>query len=91
MQTEMTPYFQKQLRELPKPIRNSIIEKMELCDQAASLRDILHLKDLKGKKNRRHYRIRVGSYRLGFEIIQNVLTFQTLGLRGDFYKTYPPK
>ncbi len=91
MQTQITPYFQKRLRELPKPIRLGIIETIEQCNEASSLREILHLKDLKSKKNRRYYRIRVGSYRVGFEIIQGVLVFQTLGVRGDFYKEYPPK
>ncbi len=90
MQTQITPYFQKRLKELPKPIRDHIIEVIEECNTAYSLRDIRHLKDLKSKKKRRYFRIRVGSYRVGFEVIQDVLVFQTLGVRGDFYKEYPP-
>jgi mRNA-degrading endonuclease RelE of RelBE toxin-antitoxin system len=91
MQIQITPYFQKRLKELPKPTRESIIEAIERCEIATSLRDILHLKDLKSKKKHRYFRIRVGSYRIGFELIQDVLVFQTLGNRGDFYKEYPPK
>ena len=32
MQTQITPYFQKRLRELPKPIRLGIIETIEQCN-----------------------------------------------------------
>jgi mRNA interferase RelE/StbE len=90
METQITPYFQKRMRELPRPIRLSIVESIEQCNAAVALRDIPNLKDLKSKKNRRYYRIRVGSYRVGIEIINGVLVFQTLGVRGDFYKEYPP-
>jgi mRNA interferase RelE/StbE len=90
METQLTPYFQKRMKELPRPIRLSIVESIEQCNAAAALRDIPNLKDLKGKKNRRYYRIRVGSYRVGIEIINGVMVFQTLGVRGDFYKEYPP-
>jgi len=55
--------------------------------QATSMRDILNLKKLKGY--RIHYRIRVGNYRIGVIIEDDLVTFVKCLPRKDFYKYFP--
>ncbi|MCK9398843.1 MAG: type II toxin-antitoxin system RelE/ParE family toxin [Bacteroidales bacterium] len=61
-----------------------IIEKIEAADD---LRSIANLKKMKGR--RKHYRIKVGDYRIGLKIIDNVVFFVDLAHRKDIYKHFP--
>ncbi len=91
MNIQLTPYFEKQMRELPKPTRLSVIDVLESSEAAPSLSSIKHLKSLSSRKGKRYYRIRSGMYRIGFELINDVLIFRSVGTRGGFYKEFPPK
>ena len=91
MQTKLTHSFVKDLRSLPLPVKKRVLETIEACKIAESVADIPNRKSLYAKKNHNFFRIRVGDYRVGVQIIGDVLTFEMVGVRGDFYKKYPPK
>ncbi len=38
-----------------------------------------------------YYRIRIGQYRMGIEYVVPNLIVVTIAVRGDIYKTFPPK
>ena len=91
MEIKLTDSFVKDLRRLPKPMQKRVIEAVEQCQSVEDVTDIEHYKPLHTKKNRVFFRIRISNYRVGVQIIEDILIFQTIGSRGDFYKTYPPK
>ena len=91
MQIQLTDAFVKDLCRLPKPIQKRIVETVAQCETVEDVTDIAHYKPLHSKKNRVFFRIRIGSHRIGVQIIDDTLIFQAIGNRGDFYKTYPPK
>ena len=37
------------------------------------------------------YRARIGRYRIGFEIHENEIILHSVGTRGDFYQSFPPR
>ena len=90
MQIQLTDAFLKDLRRLPKPIKKKILGVVAQCETVEAVTDIAHYKALHSKKNRVFFRIRVGSHRIGVQVIDDTLIFQAIGNRGDFYKTYPP-
>lgn len=57
------------------------------CKQAENLAQINNLKKLQGYENL--YRIRLGNYRLGIEIVENELIFTRFLHRKDIYKFFP--
>ena len=91
MKIRLTDPFLKQVRTLLKNIQKRTIETIEQCKEAQTLSEIHNRKSLYSKKNRLYFRIRLSDYRIGIQIIDNELVFQFVGIRGDFYKTYPPK
>ena len=91
MQTKLTHGFLKDLNTLPKPIKKRILEIVSDCENTESVNDIQNRKALYAKQNRDFFRIRVGDYRVGVQVLDNVLVFEKIRPRGDFYKVYPPK
>ncbi len=91
MKIKLTDPFLKQVRTLPKNIQKRTIETIEQCKEAQMLSEIHNRKPLYSKKNRTYFLIRIGDYRIGVQVIENELVFQYVGVRGDFYKAYPPK
>ena len=89
MRFQDTKEFRKSLVRLPNNIQISIIETLETIEKATNFNDIPHFKALKGHKN--YYRIRIGTYRLGLYWDGDKFFIESVGTRGDFYKTYPPK
>ena len=72
----------KDAQILPK-IEKIIIE----CETASALSAISNVKKLVGFKT--YYRIKIGDYRLGFELLNNEITFITVKHRKDIYKKFP--
>lgn len=91
MRIEITKQFIKAASKLSSPTQKQVAEAIDNFKKASSLSEINHLKPLYSKKNRTYYRIRVGEYRIGLQLIEGIYYFQTIDIRGDFYKTYPPK
>lgn len=57
------------------------------CEEADGLKQIPNLKKMVGYKN--YYRIKIGDYRIGVEIIDNVIDFIVVAPRGKIYKIFP--
>lgn len=66
-----------------------ILDDLEKVD---SIQDLdVDLKRMEGqKKDENYYRIRIGSYRIGLEIISLKVILITVLSRGDIYKKFPP-
>jgi mRNA interferase RelE/StbE len=80
--------FAKDLQKIANTnILNQIKTIIEQVEQAQNLQDIKNLKKL--KIGNVYYRIRVGSYRIGLLIQDEVVTFVRCLHRRDFYKYFP--
>ena len=89
MNANYLPSFIRDLKALKKtPVFNTIKTlAFETIPGYESLEQISHLKKLKGDDNA--YRIRVGDYRLGIFIQNNVVTFARVQHRRDIYRYFP--
>jgi mRNA interferase RelE/StbE len=80
------------LKSLEKYNDINLLEKIEKvisnCESAGSLKEINNLKKLSGFKN--FYRIKIGSFRIGFELIdKSIIRFIIFTHRKDIYKKFP--
>lgn len=69
-----------ELRELPEDVRREIGYRLHLLQQEFSG----DVKKLKGSRN--EYRLRVGNYRMLFELVGKQIVVYTLGQRKDIYR-----
>jgi mRNA interferase RelE/StbE len=60
---------------------------IENVEQAQSLGDVAHLRKLQSRGS--YYRIRVGDFRLGVSIEEDVVTFVRCLNRSDIYRRFP--
>ncbi|WP_106596257.1 type II toxin-antitoxin system RelE family toxin [Dyadobacter jiangsuensis] len=85
--------FIREFTRLPTNVQRAtqaIINKLEWAStlEAAGV-DYVRIR---GQKVGHHYyRIRIGQYRMGVEYIAPDIIIITIGVRGDVYKTFPPK
>ncbi|MEH6407610.1 MAG: plasmid stabilization protein [Leeuwenhoekiella sp.] len=80
--------FSKDLRKIKnKKVKTALKSSIQDMKQAESLEQIGHLKKLKGHPFA--YRIRLGSYRLGFLYKDDILTLARFVKREDIYKLFP--
>ena len=80
--------FEKDLKEIKD--RNILAKLKQIilnCKQAESLFQITNIKKLQGYDN--FYRIRLGDYRIGIEVIDNEIIFTRFLHRKDIYKSFP--
>ena len=87
MEIIITKTFEKQLRLVPKYIRESAIAVLEALETAKNVTEIKDLKKLSGYTN--YYRIRIGNYRMGLQIINPKIIVVTILHRGTIYKLFP--
>lgn len=89
MKVEFDKSFEKSLQKIKNKSLFSRIEKIILeCEKSKSLSEISNLQKLTGFKN--YYRIRIGEYRLGIELIDNkTLRFILIAHRKDIYRSFP--
>jgi mRNA interferase RelE/StbE len=88
MEIQLTRPFQKEVRSLSTPIKMRVLAIIERVIEAESLADVPNLKTMEGAHN--YFRIRLGDYRIGiFKRPDNVIEFQRVGTRGDFYNRFP--
>ena len=88
MNTDQKKSFLNDLKKITDPaLKAEIKQVIETVKKANSMQDISQLKKLKGY--RISYRIRVGNYRIGVEIVGNLITFLKCLPRKDFYKYFP--
>ena len=88
-----TRQFEKDVKRIPKDIASKVkaftlqIKEVSDFDQIknSSIRHLI------GDYEREYYRLRIGNYRLGFSIENNVVYLNTVKPRGEIYKHFPPK
>jgi len=82
------PSFFRDIKKIIYPALKEQVEQAILSVQEAkTTRDIPELKKMKGYKI--HYRIKVGKYRIGVTIENDLVTFKVFDHRKDFYKRFP--
>ncbi len=81
--------FLKSLDKVNNNIVKHRLEKIILeIEQANTINDIKNVKKLTGFQ--KYYRIRLGDYRIGFELIEeNTIKFIVIAHRKDIYRIYP--
>ncbi|MBL7766159.1 MAG: type II toxin-antitoxin system RelE/ParE family toxin [Chitinophagaceae bacterium] len=88
MKIEFKKSFLKELSKLnQKHLKVSIIECIEQVESAESISKIKNLKKLKGYNN--YYRLRVGDYRIGIKVENEIIYFVVFEHRKDIYKGFP--
>ncbi|MGH9427846.1 MAG: type II toxin-antitoxin system RelE family toxin [Terriglobia bacterium] len=88
MNVQFRASFAKDLRNLKnKELLNRIKQTIEHVEKVQSPQDIINLKKLKGGSN--HYRIRVGEYRIGIIIEDEIATFVRCLNRKEIYRYFP--
>ena len=89
MIVEFDKSFEKSLQKIKNKSLFSRIESIILeCEKSNSLSEISNLKKLIGFKN--YYRIRIGEYRLGVELIDTkTIRFILIAHRKDIYRSFP--
>ena len=87
MEIIITKSFEKQLKLVPKNIRESAIAVLEALEKTKNVTEIKDLKKLSGYTN--YYRIRIGNYRMGLQIINPKIIVVTILHRGTIYKIFP--
>jgi mRNA interferase RelE/StbE len=93
MEVIVTKGFTKELRVVPKYVQQAVVELVKILIAAKKLEDTkFDYKKIQGcKKDENYYRIRVGNYRIGCELIQPKIILITIFHRQDDYKGFPPK
>lgn len=88
MNVQFRASFANDLRKInDKGTLKRIRETIEQIEQAEVLQDIPNLKKLKGGGN--YFRIRVGEYRIGIVLEENVVTFVRCLNRKEIYRYFP--
>ncbi len=87
MEIIITKTFEKQLKSVPKYIRESAIAVLEALETVTNVSEIKDLKKLSGYTN--YYRIRIGNYRMGLQIINPKIIVVTILHRGTIYQLSP--
>jgi mRNA interferase RelE/StbE len=75
----------KKIRE--KVILNRVEQVIENVKDADDLQDILHLGKLSGYDS--FYRIRIGDFRIGVEVVGEEIVFVRMLHRKDIYRYFP--
>lgn len=88
MKTAFTNKFLTQVSSVRLKIIRKKVEKVIIgVENADSLSQIKNLKKLKGETQ--YFRIRIGDYRIGLYIENEIIEFTTIDNRKDIYKHFP--
>lgn len=88
MEIRFEASFEKDLKKVrDKKLLKQVREVIEEVKQAEGLRGINDLKKLKGYET--FYRIRIGDYRIGIDLIGNRVIFTRILHRKEIYKYFP--
>ena len=88
MRIQFKETFGKDLRGIKnKEVLNKVREIIVQVEQARTLKDIANLKKLKGGND--YYRIRIGDYRLGIVVQENIVSFVRCLNRREIYRYFP--
>lgn len=88
MNIEFESRLEKDLRHIKdRKLLGKIKEVVLECREAENLGQIGNLKKLQGHDS--FYRIKIGDYRLGFELVETTLIFTRILHRKDVYRYFP--
>jgi mRNA interferase RelE/StbE len=88
MKVEFKKSFLKELKKLKnKSIKHSIVECILQVESAQSLSQIKNLKKLSGYDI--YYRIRIGDYRIGLKVEDEIVYFVVFEHRKEIYRGFP--
>ncbi len=88
MEVDFTRNFLKILENLKnEDLLQKIQDTINNVIQANSIAEISNIEKLTGYKV--YYRIKIGDYRLGIELVDNQIRFLTFLHRKDIYKKFP--
>jgi mRNA interferase RelE/StbE len=89
MIVEFDKSFEKSLEKIKnKAVYAKIEQIIIVCESSVSIDKIPNVRKLSGFSN--YYRLRLGDYRIGFEILDtNVIRFIIVAHRKDIYKLFP--
>ncbi len=88
MKTEFRASFKKDLKRLKPPVlRQRIKDVIEHVEEADTIYQIQNLKKLQGGED--YYRIRLGDYRFGLKIEDDIVIFIRFLHRKDIYRYFP--
>lgn len=87
MKVTSTKHFEKHLKKCPVDIQKRFVEIYDLMVKAKKLQEIPSLEKLKGYTT--FFRVRIGNYRLGFEVIQDNIELLAIMHRKEIYRFFP--
>ncbi len=81
--------FEKSVKKLKdSKVKSRVIELIDIFENADALQVISNIKKMQGFQN--YYRIRIGDYRLGFELLdENSVLFILIAHRKEIYRYFP--
>jgi mRNA interferase RelE/StbE len=83
-----TRSFAKDLRQIREAsVLERLLEVIHEIEAAGSIQDLKNLKKLSSES--RHYRLRLGDYRLGLVIEADIVTLVRILHRKDIYRYFP--
>lgn len=90
MKTEFKDSFLKDISSIKDKKLLSRLEQFILAVESVdNLSQIPNLKKLKGQKNKVYYRSRIGNYRVGLIIKQDIVVFVRFLDRKEIYRYFP--
>ena len=90
MKTEFKDSFLKDIRSIKEKKLLSRLEQFILAVESVdNLSQIPNLKKLKGQKNKVYYRSRIGNYRVGLIIKEDIVVFVRFLNRKEIYRYFP--
>ncbi len=88
MRTEFLGHFFKSIDKLKSSdVKNDVVNAIMNVEQASDTSEIKNIKKLSGHKF--SYRIRIGDYRIGVFIENEIVEFAVVAHRKDIYKIFP--
>ena len=88
MKTLYEKSFARDLKKIKdKRLLKQVQKIIAQVESAASLQDIQNIKKLEGYQT--YYRIRVGEYRIGIEVLEGQVIFVCFLNRKDIYRYFP--
>jgi mRNA interferase RelE/StbE len=88
MRVEFLSKFLKDVDKLNTiHVKASVVKTIELIESVEHLSEIPNLKKLKGHKSA--FRIKIGDYRIGIFVENNVVEMARVVHRKDIYKVFP--
>jgi mRNA interferase RelE/StbE len=88
LNVEFRSSFAKDLKRIrDRDLRRRVGEIIELVERVQSLQEVENIKKLRGGDC--YYRIRVGDYRIGLLVEDDIVTFVRFLHRKDVYRYFP--